>query len=193
MISGREFDLNIEKVLENWTVTHAIREIIANALDEQIITKTKDIQIYQDEKGDWHIRDFGRGLQYIHLTQNENEEKLSHPQLIGKFGVGLKDALATFDRHGIGVSIDSQYGHFSIGQSTKHGFDDITTLHAYITPPRTKKIVGTDFCLKGCTERDIEEAKSFFLCFAGLSAGRKKKAGEEAELHDSSGGNPGTG
>lgn len=37
-----------------------------------------------------------------------------------------------------------------------------------ITPPRTKKIVGTDFCLKGCTERDIEEAKSFFLCFAGL-------------------------
>ena len=57
MISGREFDLNIEKVLENWTVAHAIREIIANALDEQIITKTKDIQIYQDEKGDWHIRD----------------------------------------------------------------------------------------------------------------------------------------
>lgn len=27
----REFDLNIEKILENWEVYHAIREIIANA------------------------------------------------------------------------------------------------------------------------------------------------------------------
>ena len=34
----REFDLNIEKILENWEVYHAIREIIANALDEQILT-----------------------------------------------------------------------------------------------------------------------------------------------------------
>ena len=41
----REFDLNIEKVLENWTVAHAIREIIANALDEQVLTGTKDIEI----------------------------------------------------------------------------------------------------------------------------------------------------
>jgi hypothetical protein len=31
----REFDLNIERVLENWTVAHALREVIANAPDEQ--------------------------------------------------------------------------------------------------------------------------------------------------------------
>lgn len=37
----REFDLNIEKILENWEVYHAIREIIANALDEQILTEPK--------------------------------------------------------------------------------------------------------------------------------------------------------
>jgi hypothetical protein len=30
----RQFDLNIERVLEHWTVAHALREIIANALDE---------------------------------------------------------------------------------------------------------------------------------------------------------------
>ena len=99
----REFDLNIEKVLENWSVAHAIREIIANALDEQILTSTQEIKIFKDQEGNWHIRDYGRGLRYTHLTQNENEEKLSHPQLIGKFGVGLKDALATFDRHKIGA------------------------------------------------------------------------------------------
>ena len=36
----REFDLNIERVLENWTVAHALREVIANALDEQALTGT---------------------------------------------------------------------------------------------------------------------------------------------------------
>ena len=41
--SMREFDLNIEKILESWEVYHAVREIIANALDEQILTNTKDI------------------------------------------------------------------------------------------------------------------------------------------------------
>jgi len=38
-----KFDLNIEKILEDWEVYDAIREIIANALDEQLLTNTKDI------------------------------------------------------------------------------------------------------------------------------------------------------
>lgn len=177
-MSRREFDLNIEKVLENWSVSHAIREIIANALDEQILTQTEDIQIYQDKEMRWHIRDFGRGLKYIHLTQNENEEKLSHPRLIGKFGVGLKDALATFDRHSIGVEIDSKYGHFTIGQSTKHGFEDIVTLHAYVGEPLSTNLVGTDFCLSGCTGKDIDGAKCFFLKFAGLELLETTEYGE---------------
>jgi hypothetical protein len=36
----REFDFNIERVLENWTVAHALREVIANALNEQALTGT---------------------------------------------------------------------------------------------------------------------------------------------------------
>ena len=71
----KEFDLNVEKVLENWSISDAIREIIANALDEQIITRSDKIQIFKDNYGNWHIRDFGRGIEYKHLTQNENEEK----------------------------------------------------------------------------------------------------------------------
>ena len=35
------FDLNIEQVLEHWEPEHAVREIIANALDEQFLTKSK--------------------------------------------------------------------------------------------------------------------------------------------------------
>jgi len=42
----REFDLNIERVLENWTVAHALREVIANALDEQALTGSREPQIF---------------------------------------------------------------------------------------------------------------------------------------------------
>ena len=98
---AREFDLNIERVLENWTVAHAIRELIANALDEAASTGTAEPEIDKDAAGAWHIRDAGRGVRCDHLTQNENREKLSHPEkVVGKFGVGLKDALTTFDRRG---------------------------------------------------------------------------------------------
>ncbi len=46
-----EFDLNIERILENWETYHAIREIIANALDEQLLTATAEVEIFEDGKG----------------------------------------------------------------------------------------------------------------------------------------------
>lgn len=178
IMQAREFDLNIEKVLENWDVSHAVREIIANAIDEQTLTSSKDIDISKDVDGNWHIRDFGRGLQYVHLTQNENEEKLKHPGLIGKFGVGLKDALATFDRHNIGVIINSRYGHITVGKSKKHGFSDIMTLHAYIDVALDKNMEGTDFCLAGCKDSDIIAAKNYFLRFANVNFLENTEYGE---------------
>ena len=77
--SEQAFDLNIEKVLEHWTVSFAIRELIANALDEQALTGTAEPAIFKDAAGDWHVADAGRGLRYEHLTQNENAEKRAHP------------------------------------------------------------------------------------------------------------------
>ena len=95
-MSLRSFDLNIEEVLENWEVHHALREVIANALDEQLLTDSKEIQIFKDHQGYWRIKDFGRGIRIEHFTLNEDPEKLgSQLPVIGKFGVGLKDALAT--------------------------------------------------------------------------------------------------
>lgn len=89
----RTFDLNIEEVLENWETEHALREVIANALDEQLLSSTKDIDISKDQLGQYHIRDFGRGLRIEHFTLNEDKEKLgSDKPIIGKFGVGSKDA-----------------------------------------------------------------------------------------------------
>lgn len=112
-MTTRAFDLNIDEVLENWEVEHALREIIANALDERVISKTAEIEITKDKQGDWYIRDYGRGLRIEHFALNENKEKLDAASgVIGKFGVGLKDALATFHRRGIGVSIRSPFGTF---------------------------------------------------------------------------------
>ncbi len=166
MDEKRSFDLNIGQILEDWDIHHGIREIIANAIDEQMLTNTEDIQVYQDEDGYWHIRDFGRGLKYEHLTQNENEEKLENPNLIGKFGIGLKDALATFDRNDVFVLIKSKYGDVTIETSEKHGFEDIPTLHAVISQPSDSELIGTDVILGDVSEENIEEAKALFLRFS---------------------------
>jgi hypothetical protein len=162
----KKFDLNIEKVLEDWEVYHAVREVIANALDEQALTNTSEIKIVK-EKGEWHIRDFGRGIKYEHLTQNECDEKLKNPEkVIGKFGVGLKDAFATFDRKNIKVLIKSKFSDITLGKSSKADFEDITTLHALVSEPSNPKMKGTDFILRGIKDKDIELAKEFFLKFS---------------------------
>lgn len=167
-MTTRAFDLNIEEVLENWEVEHAIREIIANALDEQILSKTGEIQIIKDKQGDWHIRDYGRGLKIEHFTLNENKEKLGALSgIIGKFGVGLKDALATFHRRGIRVLIRSPFGVFSLKQEHKHGFSDIMTLHVEYDDSSNGWSNGTDFVLSGVTDDDIAKAKALFLKFSG--------------------------
>jgi hypothetical protein len=161
------FDLNIEKVLEHWTVPFAIRELIANALDEQALTGTADPEIYWDGVGYWHIRDAGRGVRYEHLTQNENAEKRRHPQVIGQFGMGLKDALAVFDRRGVGVVIRSPHAVITTGRRPKEGFPDVVTLHALVSPPTDPRQRGTDITLSGVKDVDVEAAKRFFLRYSG--------------------------
>ena len=161
-----KFDLNVEKILENWEPYHAVREILANALDEHVLTKnSQDLQILK-EGDDWIIRDFGRGLKYTHLTQNESDEKHRHPQVIGMFGIGLKDALATFNRRGIEVQIDSKHSCITTDLAPKEGFEDISTLHAFVYPPEDSRFVGTRFILKGLADEDLEKAKAMFLSFS---------------------------
>lgn len=179
----REFDLNIEKILESWEIYHAVREIIANALDEQVLSQTEDIQIVKKADG-WHIIDFGRGLNYHHLTQNENDEKLNSNQLIGRFGVGLKDALATLYRNGIKVQITSKYGIITLNQTPKVGFDDIITLHAQISEPINPDMVGTDFLLNGCEDADIEKAKKLFLKFSNEDILESTAFGDVIDVSD---------
>ena len=174
----KKFDLNIDRMLENWDAFHAIREIIANALDEQTLTDTREITIFRAGSDQWRIRDFGRGLRHEHFTMNENQEKLDHSGLIGKFGVGLKDALATFDRLGIETRIRSKFCDVSFDRSEKHDFSDVITLHACISAPSDAAFIGTEFILKGCSNEDIEKAKSLFLRFSGDESLEQTQYGE---------------
>lgn len=174
----KKFDLNIDRMLENWDAFHAIREIIANALDEQMLSDTREIVITRDGDGYWRIRDYGRGLRHEHFTMNENQEKLDHPGLIGKFGVGLKDALATFDRLGIETRIRSKFCDVSFDRSEKHDFSDVITLHACISDPSDHVFVGTEFILKGCSDDDVEKAKRLFLRFSGEECLENTQYGE---------------
>lgn len=191
MDDTRLFDLNIEKILEAWDNTHAVRELIANALDEQVLTGTSDITIRKEEKGTWTIRDSGRGLRYEHFTQNENPEKLKNVgRVIGKFGIGLKDALATLDRNGVVVEMESRYGIITLAQRGKNGFGDVVTLHAAVAPARDQEFIGTAIRLRGLPDRDMETAKGLFLKFSGdkvieqTRVGRiLEKKGETARIY----------
>ena len=164
-MTARLFDLNIEELLDNWEVSHAIREIISNALDEQVLSETEAIAIEKSSAGEWVVRDFGRGLQIEHFTLNENKEKIARESgVIGKFGVGLKDALATFHRRGIDVTIRSPHGTFDPKETSKHNFSSISTLHVeYDDEPVDMR--GTEVVLRGVTDEQMAEAKSLFLAF----------------------------
>lgn len=162
-MTGHAFDLNIEKVLEHWPVAYAVREFIANALDEQVLSGADESVITKSDTGVWHIRDYGRGVRYEHLTQKENQEKLRHPQVIGQFGIGLKDALAVCDRRGVGVRLRSRYGDITTATLAKAGFPDVITLHGLIAAPSEPAMVGTDVELTGVSDDDMATAKSFFL------------------------------
>jgi hypothetical protein len=141
-----------------------------STVDEQILSGTKDVEIFQDRDA-WHIRDYGRGLRYDHLTQNENAEKLENAsRVIGKFGVGLKDALATLNRRNIDVRMQSRYGEIALAEAPKHGFSDVITLHATVLPPADFSFVGTDVIIRGIAAEEIRAAKEFFLRFTGERA-----------------------
>ncbi len=178
MAEPRLFDLNIKKILEAWDNSHAVRELIANALDEQTLSETAAVEIAKGADGVWQIRDYGRGLRYEHFTQNENPEKLKAVgRVIGKFGVGLKDAVATLDRNGVAVEIESRHGVITLTQVAKHGFGEIVTLHAAVLPPRDPGFTGTRLRLPGLSDADMARAQGFFLLFSGETLLEETKIG----------------
>jgi len=174
---GSAFDLNIEEVLEHWPVSHAVREVLANALDEHHLTGTAEPTVTKLAEGRWEVRDFGRGLRYEHLTQKENAEKLGHPAVIGQFGIGLKDALAVFDRRGVTVTIRSPHGDITTERLPKTGFPDVVTLHGVVGEPSDPGRVGTSVVLDGVTDHDVDVARLQFRRYRGDEVLEETKLG----------------
>jgi len=77
---ARDFDLNIEKVLDGWEVSHAIREIIANALDESVLTSTEIPEIVQRASNRWVIRDFGGDFAINILRRKKTQRREGGPE-----------------------------------------------------------------------------------------------------------------
>jgi hypothetical protein len=175
---GGHFDLNVQKVLEHWPVAFALREFIANALDEQALSQSVPIEITEVSEGVWCIRDFGRGLSYLHLTQKENPEKTKNPEVIGQFGIGLKDALAVCDRRRVGVVIRSRHGDITTAQLPKADFADVVTLHGVVSAPSAPTMAGTEVVVSEVSEQDVATAKTFFLRFSGDHQLEETKRGQ---------------
>jgi len=179
VLSLRDFDLNIEKVLDGWDVSHAVREIIANALDESVLTSTEIPEIFQRGSRHWVIRDFGRGLRYQHLTQKENPEKRRRARdIVGRFGVGLKDALAVLDRRSVRVEIYSSHDTIGLVHKPKAGFPDVKTLHARVGASSDPGMRGTEVQLHPVNAADVQQAKDCFLRYSGDPVLEETKFGQ---------------
>jgi len=173
-----DFDLNIDKILENWEPKHAVREIIANALDEAIITKTSLPKIEQRD-GVWYVQDSGRGLKSDHFLQNESQEKRKIPGLIGKFGIGLKDALAVLERHGAIVTIFTRDANITLTRKPKSDFEELPSLHAkFSDKPSYPNLLGTCFCLQKIKDADVLGAKALFTAYLDQKPLEATKYGE---------------
>ncbi|GAA5414360.1 ATP-binding protein [Ureaplasma ceti] len=180
-------DLNIKTILSDWTPADAVRELIANALDERLISQTQDIQVcYDKTQQTCIIQDYGRGIKPSDFVQNESLEKNERTDVIGKFGIGLKDALAVLNRNKIQVSIMSKYGTFLPIIRQKTGIEEeMKTI--YIKYDIYSLIsVGTKIELHGLSVADYEKAMSLFLAFQNVRPVATSNKGEIYQTSNSS-------
>jgi len=99
--------------------------------------------------------------------------------LIGQFGIGLKDALATFYRKGIKISIISKHLEINkLEMKPKIGFNDLDTLNVLVNNSKDKTFKGTQFTLIGITDDDMQEAQKLFLKFLDLKVLNTNKIGQ---------------
>lgn len=155
-------DLNIGKnYLNDWDVYYAIREIIANALDEK---KSEKIEIAEKAEDEYIIRDFGSGLKIENFIIM-GSDKATKNNVIGKFGVGLKDALSVLSNNGIEVEIMTAKYIFELNMQEKSRITRIKTLHVQAYQNDEKDFKGTKFTLKKCKREHMERAKNQFIIY----------------------------
>ena len=165
---AKTLDLNIGKnALNHLTISDAIKELIANALDEhELINCDKDIIVsYIDDN--LYIKDFGRGITPNNFILESNVEKRNNNNIIGMFGYGLKDALGIFASNSINVQIATKTKIF-IPTYLQKDNTNVLSLHVTINDNKLYNIsdeAGTIIKIDKIKESDIEKAKNKFLYF----------------------------
>lgn len=161
-------DLNIgNKYLDNWEISHALRELIANALDEHTIKKIQKPIIISHNKNKCEIIDFGSGITKSSFIQQTNSTKYSNDKCIGQFGLGLKDALGILCKEDIGVIIYTKDFKFIPSYSKRISTSDIT-LHIKFKVNNeydddNDNEYGTKIVLTGIDKDDIRKAREYFM------------------------------
>jgi len=153
-------DLNLgRQVLSHWNTALALREIIANAIDESVLNP--NVQFTAEYNlGVTYITDTGSGLHLENFVNTENKEKKAKDGTIGNFGEGLKCAIGYLCSNGKNVVIRSLSSTYSFRYITSQ--EGITTLHVdcrYTLP----KIQGTEVAVYGTNQQDLEQAKMCFV------------------------------
>ena len=171
------FDLNIDKILEDWTISDAIREFISNALDEHLLVgELRPISI-EKHNDFWTIKDYGRGIKLENFIFNENNEKKTNSQCIGNFGYGLKDAIGYFFNKKINLEIYTRKNKFTFVNKEKTDMH-IKTIHVCVENLyETDTEYGT--CVKlYVSDTDMENAKARFIQFSNNTLLESNEYGE---------------
>lgn len=167
-------DLNIgQAYLSEWTVDMAIRELIANAIDE---SENGIIDIEKISEGVWKITNKGSEIKPANFLIKEGEKNKEKGK-IGKFGIGLKDAIGVLMSRGILVRIfTSEYQYIAEYRKKSKIIDDkCLFINIY---NNTREWLGTEVILENCKDHYIEDAKSHFLIYRDKKMIEKTKYGD---------------
>lgn len=153
------FDMNFtDRYCRHWTVANAVREIVANAEDERRIGGTMSVE-HKGEK--LIVTSHGRHLTTRALafgaTTKEGDDRT-----IGKFGDGLKAALAVFLRYEMAVRIDTGREIWTPRYIQRDGLDRVVAINVRAQPAKyhRERVV---FEVEGVTVSDWAEWQKMFL------------------------------
>ena len=124
-------DLNVgEKSLDHLPIDFALKELLANSIDEHIANNLDpaDVQLsYNKKLKTLSISDFGSGIEEKNFIQRKNNKK-SDNKYIGKYGIGLKDALVIANDKNHKITIETHTNIFTTEYKMKSG-TELITLH----------------------------------------------------------------
>lgn len=167
-MSNISFDLNTAKVHDAWSIAFALRELISNAIDEEILSKCgiETEILFNETTGILSIRDYGRGIRLENFVQAQDATKSNKNSLtMGKFGYGLKDAIAVLYNRGHDLIFQSSYLSLRPRLINK-ACTKLETIHMIGTDSSPVER-GTLVEITGVESRMVDEARALFVRYGG--------------------------